>query len=91
MYFFRLQKMELYVLNVLKMFFKMLLAHHQTVLDWIYTPCLQRQTFVFSVDHLYLIDVATCLGWARYQECIEAPALFLDGILVREDIETEVE
>ena len=52
-----------------------------------YCSCIAGQRTVGCCAHV--MTIVWFLGWARYQERIEAPAWFLDGILLRDDLENE--
>lgn len=50
-----------------------------------YCSCISGKRTVGCCAHT--MTIVWYLGWARYQESIEAPASFLDGVLLRDDIE----
>lgn len=56
-------------------------------IDQYYCNCICGKRTVGCCAHV--MTIVWYLGWARYRDDIEPPAQFLDGILVREEIENE--
>lgn len=54
-----------------------------------YCTCIIGKRTVGSCAHV--MTIVWYLGWARHQDNVQPPASFLDGILVREDVENEIE
>lgn len=52
-----------------------------------YCSCIIGKRTVGSCAHV--MTIVWFLGWARFQNNVLPPAIFLDGILVREDIENK--